>query len=191
MSMSLKRVGGKEDGGIDLVGWWWLPYDDDTAGSTAYTKRRRIRVLGQCKAEKKKMGPSFVRELEGVLYRFITMPSTLPGLVDEEKPDVSIPGQAHIPMVALLISESPFTKSALLRAHSSPIPFFMLHLPPVDDNRTSDPESEGGLESPQTFVGPGSNGSTLGKAYVRATRSSSTMVAKYKVTESDTLYGPA
>ena len=25
MSMSLTRVGGKSDGGVDLLGWWWLP----------------------------------------------------------------------------------------------------------------------------------------------------------------------
>jgi hypothetical protein len=25
LSMSLTRVGGKADGGVDLIGWWWLP----------------------------------------------------------------------------------------------------------------------------------------------------------------------
>lgn len=25
MSMSLARVGGRADGGVDLLGWWWLP----------------------------------------------------------------------------------------------------------------------------------------------------------------------
>ena len=28
LSMSLRRVGGKADGGIDLQGWWWLPCVD-------------------------------------------------------------------------------------------------------------------------------------------------------------------
>jgi len=32
------------------------------------------------------------------------------------------------------LSESEFTKSAILRANSSPIPFFILHLPPVDNS---------------------------------------------------------
>ena len=36
-------------------------------------------------------------------------------------------------MIALLISESEFTKSAILRANSSPIPFFLLHLPAIDN----------------------------------------------------------
>ena len=25
LSMSLTRVGGSYDGGIDLIGWWWVP----------------------------------------------------------------------------------------------------------------------------------------------------------------------
>lgn len=25
MSMSLTRVGGSHDGGVDLIGWWWVP----------------------------------------------------------------------------------------------------------------------------------------------------------------------
>ena len=36
-------------------------------------------------------------------------------------------------MIALLISESEFTKSAILQANSSPIPFFLLHLPAIDN----------------------------------------------------------
>ncbi|KII91179.1 hypothetical protein PLICRDRAFT_173071 [Plicaturopsis crispa FD-325 SS-3] len=70
MSMSLRRVGGKSDGGIDLQGWWWLPPLDRPSGERgADTGRRRLRVLAQCKAEKKKKGPNYVREMEGVLYR--------------------------------------------------------------------------------------------------------------------------
>ncbi|KAF9486212.1 hypothetical protein BDN70DRAFT_870301 [Pholiota conissans] len=132
MSMSLTRVGGKEDGGIDLLGWWWLPYDKDNADASTLSPsseaRRRIRVIGQCKAEKKKMGPKYVRELEGVLFRFSAMSS-------EDSPLQLFPleQQSSTPVVALLISESSFTKSTVLRAHSSPIPFFLLHLPPLED----------------------------------------------------------
>src|ERR1700733_5325925 len=60
MSMSLRRVGGKSDGGIDLLGWWWLPPTDPSASEVM---RRRIRVIAQCKAEKKKIGPKYVREM--------------------------------------------------------------------------------------------------------------------------------
>ena len=106
LSMSLNRVGGKSDGGIDLQGWWWLPF-----ASSAFTdpaNRRRVRVFAQCKAEKKKIGPKYIREMEGVLHRYFDDPN---------------------PLVALFISESHFTKEALLRMQSSSIPFFLLHLP--------------------------------------------------------------
>ena len=106
LSMSLGRVGGKSDGGIDLQGWWWPP-----SAPNAFTDpihRRRVRVFAQCKAERKKTGPKYIREMEGVLHRQLS---------DQN------------PTVALFISQSQFTKAALLRAQSSSIPFFLLHLP--------------------------------------------------------------
>ena len=106
LSMSLNRVGGKSDGGIDLQGWWWIPFAPNAFTDPAH--RRRIRVLAQCKAEKKKIGPKYIREMEGVLHRHFNDPN---------------------PMVALFISESHFTKEALLRMQSSTIPFSLLHLP--------------------------------------------------------------
>ena len=136
MSMSLKRVGGKEDGGIDLLGWWWLPATNNSSlNHDIATNRRRIRVIGQCKAEKKKLGPKFVRELEGVLFRFLTNPLDKP-----PDPEFINPDTSQLPIVALLMSESEFTKSAILRANSSPIPFFLLHLPAIDnsDDTTED-----------------------------------------------------
>ena len=141
MSMSLKCVGGKEDGGIDLLGWWWLPANESLLDSSdtpsSMSKRRRIRVIGQCKAEKKKTGPKYVRELEGVLSRFLTMS----GSHDVHNPDSGSvaeftnaeTSQPPPPVVALLISESEFTKSAILRAISSSIPFFLLHLPAINN----------------------------------------------------------
>ncbi|KII91181.1 hypothetical protein PLICRDRAFT_51358 [Plicaturopsis crispa FD-325 SS-3] len=141
MSMSLRRVGGKSDGGIDLQGWWWLPPLDRPSGEHgADTGRRRLRVLAQCKAEKKKMGPNYVREMEGVLYRhmspapsFVASPDVAPSsstlqFTLERGEDAK--GHGY-PIVALLISESRFTKSTLLRAQSSPVPFFLLYVPPA------------------------------------------------------------
>lgn len=106
LSMSLNRVGGKSDGGVDLQGWWWPPFAPNAFTDPVH--RRRVRVLAQCKAEKKKTGPRYIREMEGVLHRHFQNPN---------------------PMVALFISESHFTKEALLRTQSSTIPFFLLHLP--------------------------------------------------------------
>jgi len=110
LSMSLNRVGGKSDGGIDLQGWWWPPFISDTFADPAH--RQRVRVFAQCKAEKKKIGPKYIREMEGALHQHLSEPN---------------------PMVALFISESHFSKEALLRTQSSKIPFFLLHLPSEDE----------------------------------------------------------
>ncbi|KAG5653740.1 hypothetical protein H0H81_010997 [Sphagnurus paluster] len=131
LSMSLRRVGGKSDGGIDLLGWWWLPRLRSTDPSDP---RRRIRVYAQCKAEKKKLGPKYAREMEGVFMRHIPTPSQALSphdcLPDELCPQ-GVKTQTIYPSVALLISESPFTKATVLHTLSSPVPFFLLHLPPL------------------------------------------------------------
>ncbi|KAL1695214.1 hypothetical protein GGG16DRAFT_45652 [Schizophyllum commune] len=169
LSMSLRRVGGKSDGGIDLTGWWWLPHASDalqsqhtsdrvqsrhaTDGDASRPQphpRRRIRVLAQCKAEKKKIGPNYVREMEGVLYQYRGAPprqatSSLDGTTpdpseDSESIENSAPSIGH-PIVALFISESPFTKSTMLRALSSTVPFLLLHLPPTQPTHPTTPSS--------------------------------------------------
>jgi hypothetical protein len=52
--MSLKRVGGRSDCGIDLLGTWALP-----------STPQPLKVLIQCKAFARKIEPSQARELEG------------------------------------------------------------------------------------------------------------------------------
>ncbi|KAF7323768.1 hypothetical protein MKEN_00597900 [Mycena kentingensis (nom. inval.)] len=154
LSMSLRRVGGRDDGGVDLMGWWWLPTPDfDPSARENLSKRRRIRVLAQCKAEKKKPGPHYIRELEGVLHRHIS--------------------SAEHPLVALFVSTSPFTKATLLRAQSSPAPIFLLHLPPET------PELEPGDDGAKNAIGTavwnpalaGSRGLLGGKIEARWERS--------------------
>jgi hypothetical protein len=150
LSMSLKRVGGKSDGGVDLQGWWWLPPRFDSAGFTPsdthsadeFTERRRLRVFAQCKAEKKKFSPNYVREMEGVLHRYLA--HTKPAVSENSE------GDTIYPLVALLLSESSFTAATLLRAQSSPVPFFLLHLPPVDVETADSP---GNNESTQGDIG--------------------------------------
>ncbi|KAH8097048.1 hypothetical protein BXZ70DRAFT_307810 [Cristinia sonorae] len=138
LSMSLRHVGGKSDGGVDLQGWWWVPTSNASGAATTTTSlsmdmpRRRIRVFAQCKAEKKKLGPHYVRELEGVLHRHRHLAASN---------QVNAPG--GIDMVGLLISQSAFTKAALLHATSSVVPFLLLHIPPLSeehqDGTLSDP----------------------------------------------------
>src|ERR1700728_1615512 len=102
LSMSLKHVGGKSDGGIDLVGWWLLPsrIENDPPQRTSVVgvdpeTYRHIRVIAQCKAEKKKVGPVYVRELEGAFSRY----------TDTSRVVSSSP-QLNSPIAALLVSES-------------------------------------------------------------------------------------
>ena len=52
--MSLKRIGGKSDHGIDLLGTWPVP-----------SAPQPLKVIIQCKALTRKVEPSQVRELEG------------------------------------------------------------------------------------------------------------------------------
>lgn len=124
LSMSLQRVGGRADGGIDLQGWWWLPVDETTAKDPY--RMKRVRVLAQCKAEKRKIGPKYVREMEGVLHRFAASDSDLGPTNSLE---TSPPETQVSPTVGLFISASSFSKMTLLRAHSSPLPLALLHLP--------------------------------------------------------------
>ncbi|KAM6492715.1 Protein of unknown function (DUF2034) domain containing protein [Amanita muscaria] len=143
LSMSLQRVGGREDGGIDLQGWWWLPPSSvSLAKSNIHsTPRRRLRIIAQCKAEKKKIGPKYVRELEGVMLRFRSLAPNS-SLHDACFAREDLPSAPEYPLVALLVSESPFTKSTLLRAHSSPLPLFLLHVPPLQPETCQDHENE-------------------------------------------------
>ena len=130
LSMSLSRVGGKGDEGIDLQGWWWLPTSDALAEDDSYRRHRRMRVLAQCKSEKKKLGPGYLREMEGVLHRSSCNAAH----------SVSFPGSESskvYPTVGLFLSASPFTKAALVRALSSPLPFCLLHIPDVNPEQES------------------------------------------------------
>jgi hypothetical protein len=54
LGMSLKRIGGKSDYGIDLLGTWPAPSTPEP-----------LKVLVQCKAFARKIEPSQARELEG------------------------------------------------------------------------------------------------------------------------------
>ncbi|KAI0827046.1 hypothetical protein BC628DRAFT_1409864 [Trametes gibbosa] len=130
LSMSLRRVGGKGDGGIDLQGWWWLPAeclpDTDThlpgRVDSSALPRKRLRIIAQCKAEEKKIGPRFIREFEGTVLRHSA------SLAANGHDWHSLRETRHS-LVGLFLSTSSFTKASLLQAYSSPIPMALLHLP--------------------------------------------------------------
>jgi Protein of unknown function (DUF2034) len=56
-NICLHRTGGTDDHGVDLRGRWLLPTHTDYSDG--------IPVVVQCKAEKRPLGPKYLRELEG------------------------------------------------------------------------------------------------------------------------------
>ncbi|KAI1379416.1 hypothetical protein F4677DRAFT_442394 [Hypoxylon crocopeplum] len=64
LGFSVKRVGGRSDYGIDLLGTWRVP---STPTVTSTSNPEPLRVLLQCKvsSQNTKIGPHHVRELEG------------------------------------------------------------------------------------------------------------------------------
>ncbi|WVQ79376.1 hypothetical protein IAT38_001473 [Cryptococcus sp. DSM 104549] len=135
MSMSLRRVGGAYDGGVDLRGWWYLPKGarpDVASGADGVRgvkgeegegemfwknekgeEVRRIRVLAQCKALASPVAARPIRELEGVLSQLNYQPAG--GEVEKA--------------VAVLIAQRGFSKDAMLHATRSRVPLLLLSLP--------------------------------------------------------------
>ncbi|KAM5531393.1 hypothetical protein V8D89_014917 [Ganoderma adspersum] len=151
LSMSLRRVGGKGDGGIDLQGWWWLPSHclahtrskDVQRTPEEASNRTPLRVLGQCKAEEKKIGPRYIREFEGVVLRHSAYLAT-------NESGGPVTSRLRSVVVGLFVSASPFTKASILEAYSSPIPLALMHLPEPSDPSESNQVPE--VELPGTLV---------------------------------------
>lgn len=159
-SMSLKRVGGKSDGGIDLLGWWWLPLSSVSQPTPITPPRRRIRVLAQCKAEKKKFSPNYVREMEGVWHMH----------AQDRSPSESNVRVSELGTVALLLSESKFTTATLTRVLGSSVPFLLVHLPPPPPISSDSPVETSFGEVGSAFWNPalgGAQGLLRGELDVR------------------------
>lgn len=126
LCMSLTRVGGRGDGGVDLRGWWWLPTNKEGG-------RRRLRVLGQCKAESIKCGPRLIREMEGVGRRGIDH-AREPDLEREQEQEPVGGGEGtekdeRTSILTIICSKSGFSPAALLDAKRSRIPMLLLQIP--------------------------------------------------------------
>jgi hypothetical protein len=87
------------------------------------------------------MGPAYLRELEGVIYRYANPTSTTTTATPDAKAK-----QEEPPPIAILVSESAFTRNCLLAAHASPLPFLLVHLPqpPSSSSDSSSSSSSGG-----------------------------------------------
>lgn len=161
--MALTQVGGAGDGGVDLRGWWNVPSPPrssptSTDGSRSSAgpsrsvegERRRIRVLGQCKAERKALGPRAVRELEGVMaHQRGTSVSVICGdRVALSHAEGVFAGQDVPDSIAVLLSQSGFSAKAMIHATRSSTPLLLVHLPggqpvlPPDKSVDEDSEIE-------------------------------------------------
>lgn len=134
-SLTLQRVGGAGDRGIDLQGWWHLPPTRETG------TKPPLRMLVQCKASastEKKLGPVILREIEGVIARQRRrsqdeVDTVARGDETSECPQLLL-GSDRQPLVAIICSSSGFSKQtnvqtlALRAAH-----VILVHLPLPQD----------------------------------------------------------
>lgn len=109
LKMDIYRTGGAHDQGRDLCGWW-SPYATNETDAHAH---ERIRVIAQCKAESRALGPSVVREMEGTLLRATWEAKTTA-------------------LVGVMASHSGFSKQAKMYMRSSRLPLMFLHLATQD-----------------------------------------------------------
>ncbi|KAA8895371.1 hypothetical protein FN846DRAFT_785202 [Sphaerosporella brunnea] len=80
LGMTLRRVGGRDDRGIDIRGTWVPP------ASRHLPPPLPLQVYIQCKAERSRAGPKYLRELEGTLGT-TTTPQTPPlGILASSSP---------------------------------------------------------------------------------------------------------
>lgn len=169
LSFSLTRVGGKGDGGVDLIGTWTLPEPASLPAA-----KRSFRVLCQAKrmSPNRGPGPALMRELEGTVMSatgsgarvlaeaFVAHSLRTRGAksvledelaegasnseVDEdavvEKPDLS-----HLPTMGILITTRPLSDGIEKAMASSrrPLMYMCLEELSVADERYSIPSETG------------------------------------------------
>ncbi|WWC73758.1 uncharacterized protein I206_107730 [Kwoniella pini CBS 10737] len=166
--MNLRRVGGAGDGGIDLRGWWWLPKSKNEIPITYNSifepngnGIKRIRIIVQCKAEKKKIGPRSIRELEGVLNNLKNRNNQfLSSNIFENDSSILINSNTinenfednldkndenkNENDLGILISQSGFTKSTMNYSMTCNLPIMLIHLPGGKiENEFKDDDNQG------------------------------------------------
>ena len=103
-----RRSGGPHDEGQDLVGWWTLSAPSSRDSKVGLSESSsRLRVIAQCKADAKPIGPHIVRELEGTLASH---------------------SSEDAPTIGLLFSSSGFTEGAQSGAAGSTQRLALFHL---------------------------------------------------------------
>lgn len=146
LSMPLILVGGANDNGIDLRGTWRPSLTSENSESTCHENLdsssippspplsvtssfliRSYAIIAQCKCYSKKLGPSVIRELEGTATSYMSdNADTQLSATDTTE------AQQQQPLLALLLSRSPFSQRCIARATFSNIPILLLNLEEVD-----------------------------------------------------------
>jgi hypothetical protein len=79
--MTLTRIGGRDDRGIDIRGTWLPPTSRHLPPLP-----EPLQIYVQCKAERSKTGPKYLRELEGTLNTTTTPQSPPLGILAASSP---------------------------------------------------------------------------------------------------------
>lgn len=148
LGMNLDRVGGRNDQGTDLLGWWNIQWPRRNEPHSAALQGLKMRVIVQCKAEKRPLGPRFLREFEGTLHRAAWSWATAkssdassgwwspeasggrswPGLPNAQSRDAASASTSREIQIGVLASSGGFSKRTIQNALNAPMPLLLLHL---------------------------------------------------------------
>lgn len=147
-SMRIKRCGGANDHGIDLLGSWALPSprisspasflpatpSSEVSAPTGLAYLAGYPIIGQCKYHAKKVSPMTIRELEGCASRYLAQ-------ADCERPPSSESASVgsldsrggYGPTLSFLFSRMGYSSKAIERATSSSFPLVLITLEMPED----------------------------------------------------------
>lgn len=139
----LKRVGGSNDGGIDLWGRWWQDFESRLPGHTNRLaasdpstssnqngfagERKWAYIAVQCKTLGQKGSPALLRELEGALATF------------KARSRIS---HSNVPILGLLVTTQPSSAGVRAALGRSSIPLGFVCVPFMSDSTIPNSESE-------------------------------------------------
>ncbi|GAA5877923.1 hypothetical protein JCM1840_002948 [Sporobolomyces johnsonii] len=140
-NMSLIRVGGRQDAGVDLRGRWSGKLSE---GVSPGGRKPSWPIIVQCKAEKERVGPSIVRELEGTLQAesFKVSSSSFSRRIHSSR--LSSATVRNVETLGFLVTLNGFTEDAIRRAWASDTPISLLHLAVANPEKLGVPDEDVG-----------------------------------------------
>ncbi|GAA5929995.1 hypothetical protein JCM1841_001238 [Sporobolomyces salmonicolor] len=145
-NMSLIRVGGRQDAGVDLRGRWSGTLSGRPAKEAVSpgTRKPSWPILVQCKAEKDRVGPATVRELEGTLQAESFKLSSSRSRRLPSSSRVPSSTARNVEPLGFLVTLHGFTDDALRRAWASDLPISLLHLAVANPEKLGVPDEDVG-----------------------------------------------